>query len=132
VIALDTNVLLRLFILDDAQQCAAARRFVAENAAHGILVPMLVLAEFVRVYRRKLGRSRSDAAELIGRILEAPEFTVERRGEVEDALGVYRAVPVDFSDCLIVSTARRAGADAVYTFDAEAAKRVPGAILLTT
>jgi predicted nucleic-acid-binding protein len=132
MIAVDTNVLLRLFILDDQGQCATARRLVADQGPRGILIPALVLAELVRVYRRKLGRDLGMAVELVDRILEAPEFVVESQSVVEDALATYRAGGTDFSDCLIAATARLAGATSLYTFDAAAARRIPGAVLLST
>lgn len=132
MIAIDTNILLRLFILDDHGQCAAARRLVADQGARGVLVPMLVLAEFVRVYRRRLGRDLATTVELLDRILEAPEFVVESQPLVEDALATYRNGGTDFSDCLIAAAARQAGAASLFTFDAAAARRIPGAVLLST
>lgn len=132
MIAIDTNVLLRLFILDDHGQCTAARRLVAEQGPRGILIPLLVLAELVRVYRRKLGRDVPAAVELLDRILEAPEFVVEFQPIVEDALATYRAGGTEFSDCLIAATARLSGATSLFTFDAAAARRIPGAVLLPT
>ena len=132
MIAIDTNVLLRLFVLDDAGQCAAARRLVADSGHRGVLIPMLVLAELVRVHRRRLGFSLPAAVELLERIVEAPEFVIEAQPVVEEALAIYRAGGTEFSDCLIAAASRAGGATTLFTFDVDASRRIPGTTLLTT
>jgi predicted nucleic-acid-binding protein len=128
--ALDTNVLLRVFVNDDEAQHAAVLELVGNKAVTPLLVSGLVLAEFVRILRRRLGQTRQRVVEMVERILEAPEFVVADAAEVTEALAVYRGGGVDFSDCLIVAAARAAGADAVFTFDRDAARRIPGARLI--
>lgn len=128
--ALDTNVLLRVFVNDDEAQHAAVLELVGNKAVTPLLVSGLVLAEFVRILRRRLGQTRQRVVEMVERILEAPEFVVANAAEVTEALAVYRGGGVDFSDCLIVAAARAAGADAVFTFDRDAARRIPGARLI--
>lgn len=130
MIGIDTNVLLRLFVIDDPQQCAAARRLVADHASEGVFLATTVLAEFVRVHRRKLKRPHAETAMVLARILQAPEFVVEDQSVVEEAFHAYQDGRTDFSDCLIVAQARAAGAGPVFTFDAGAAQHIPGAELV--
>ena len=130
MIGLDTNVLIRVFVEDDAGQCRAARALVARSGPGDLLVSVLVLAEFVRVLRRRLKKSLADTLEILDRIVEAPEIRFDDRAALDDALSVYRQGRSEFSDCLIVAIARRAGADRVATFDREAATVIPGAFYL--
>jgi predicted nucleic-acid-binding protein len=130
MIGIDTNVLLRLFEVDQPSQTAAARRLIKERGAQGIVAPALVIAELARVLRRTFKRSVEDVVRIIERILEAPEFIVLEADAVREALSTYREGASDFADCLIVVTSRRAGAEHVYTFDQAAAAAIPGARLL--
>jgi predicted nucleic-acid-binding protein len=126
MIGLDTNVLIRIFVEDNIGQCKAARALVAGCRPGELFVSALVLAELVRVLRRRLAKSVDEVVDIVDRILEAPEFTIGDQALLEDALGIYRTGRSEFSDCLIAVTALRAGADRLLTFDREAALHVPG------
>jgi predicted nucleic-acid-binding protein len=121
--AVDTNVLVRLAVRDDARQVAAAEAFVAGGA----WVSQLVLLEFVWVLESvyRLGSRELGAA--VGILLNHAQVTVEGAEVVAAALErCSRGRGVGFSDCLVLEVARKAGHLPLGTFDRELAK-LPGA-----
>ena len=58
MIGLDTNVLVRIFASDDAQQAASAVRVLDESKADQIFVNVVVLAEFAWTMRARLQMGR--------------------------------------------------------------------------
>lgn len=112
--ALDTNVLVRLIVRDDADQVARAEAFVQ----HGAWVPLLVLAEAVWVLQSVYGLDRQHLATIVGMLLDHDRLTLQDEDVVRKAHATFRGEPTaGFSDCLIVETARKAGHRPVGTFD---------------
>ena len=104
--AVDTNLLVRLVVRDDARQVRAAESFVAQGA----WVPHLVLAETVWVLDAVYGRSAAQIAAAIERLLNHKQLTLQDEDAVARALDHFRARPaLSFSDCLILEMARKAG-----------------------
>lgn len=120
VLGVDTNVLLRFFVVDDERQHkAAVRRFSAmEKAGEKALVSLLVIAEMVWGLRSIYGYQRADISRAVDALLEGTVFEVDERGVVAAALKAYRAGGPDLADLLIVEIARSRGARGVLTFDA--------------
>ncbi len=119
MIALDTNVVVRLFVEDDAAQTAAAAALVRRAKAAGakLFVSEIVLCEFAWVLRSCYGRSRAEivsALEVIGS-LEQVECLAAR--EVAEAVRSFRTGRGDFADYLIREQGLAAGAAFVATFD---------------
>jgi predicted nucleic-acid-binding protein len=124
--AADTNVLVRLLVRDDSKQLAAAEA----QAAHGLWVSHLVLLETSWVLESVFGRRRADIADTIGMLLGSAQVTVQDPDVVAAALAEFRAHrAVEFADCLILATARKAGHLPLATFDRRLAK-LDGADLL--
>ena len=117
--AVDTNVLVRLATRDEANQVAAAERFVASGA----WVSYLVLAEAVWVLETVYERSPNEIALAIEVFLNHKDLTVQDADAVAAALSHYRKRPaLSFSDCLILEIARKAGHLPLGTFDRGLAK----------
>lgn len=117
--AVDTNVVVRLLVRDDAAQTAAAEDFVGPGA----WVSHLVLAETLWVLDAVYERSPAQCALAIELLLQHRSLVLERPDVVAAALANYRADPkLGFSDCLIVEIARAAGHTPVGTFDRGLAK----------
>jgi predicted nucleic-acid-binding protein len=119
VIAVDTNVLVRLVVADDDAQVAIVHRLIDRATADGahLYVPTVVLCEVVWVMRRAYGFPRGEIAEALSTLLTAPQLLVERAGEAAAALAAYAAGAGDFADYLIRERSLDAGAHAVATFD---------------
>jgi predicted nucleic-acid-binding protein len=127
VIALDTNVLVRLILEDDDTQARAAERlFVrARRERTALFVADVVLCELVWVLSRRAELSRTDIAKALDQLLRTELIIVADRVGAHRALEAYRAGKGDFADYLIREQARAADADEVVTFD-RALKTEPG------
>ncbi|HEY6516432.1 MAG TPA: type II toxin-antitoxin system VapC family toxin [Steroidobacteraceae bacterium] len=117
--AVDTNVLVRLVVRDDAQQAQAAEKFIARGA----WVSQLVLAETIWVLDAVYGRTAEQIASAVDMLLNHKELTLQDSDAVTSALEVFRKRPaLGFSDCLVVEIARKAGHVPLGTFDRDLAK----------
>ena len=120
--AVDTNVLVRLIVRDDPRQVAAAEAFVEPGA----WVSLLVLMEAVWVLGSVYELDRRRIATVVGMLLEHDRIMLQDEEAVRRARAAFvteRAI--DFSDCLIVEVARKAGHTPVGTFD-KALARIKG------
>jgi predicted nucleic-acid-binding protein len=119
MLAVDTNVLVRLLTRDDAEQVNAAEAFVSRGA----WVSHLVLAETFWVLDSVYGLTRAQIATAIEMLLNHRELSLQDADVVTAALDHYRRRPaVEFSDCLVLEIARKAGHLPVATFDRNFAK----------
>jgi predicted nucleic-acid-binding protein len=121
--AVDTNVLVRLIVRDDAGQVEAAEEFVSGGA----WVSHVVLAEAAWVLDSVYELDATQIAAAVEALLENPSVSLQQPELVRDALGRFRAhAKAGFADCLILESARRAGHLPLGTFDRTLGK-LPGA-----
>ncbi len=112
--AIDTNVLVRLLVRDDARQVAGAEAFISKGA----WVSHLVLAETVWVLESVYRLGRRQIATAIAMLLDHVSIALQQPDVVAAALNQFRGrKSVGFSDCLILETARRAGHLPLGSFD---------------
>jgi predicted nucleic-acid-binding protein len=112
--AVDTNVLVRLITRDDARQAASADAFI-EN---GAWVSILALAEATWVLATVYERSHDDLATAVEMLLNHRSLILQDSDVVAAALDTFRSRrAVDFSDCLMLQIARKAGHLPLGTFD---------------
>ena len=117
--AVDTNLLVRLLVRDDADQVAKAEAFVAKGA----WVSHLVLAETLWVLDAVYDRSSAQIAKAIDLLLNHTSLTLQDVDVVALALHHFRSRPsLGFSDCLVLEIARKAGHLPLGTFDRNLAK----------
>ena len=128
MLGIDTKVIIRLVVSDDAGQTRRARRLVeeAQNRDEPVLVSLLVLLESEWVLRSRYGFKREVLLEIFRSLLEARELSLEDEQALEEALFFWKDSPCEFSDCLITAHNRQLGCRATATFDDRAA-RLPGA-----
>lgn len=124
MMALDTNVLVRLLLRDDAAQARAAEQFVASCQVNdeSCLISQIVVVEAVWVLETAYGYSRDQIAKMIEYILLADALSVEEAHQVWAALRDFRASRADFADCLIGRTNQALGSERTVTFDRIAAR----------
>lgn len=129
--ALDTNVLVRYIVQDNAAQLAAAKRLINRCVAEGatLFVPVTVVLELEWVLRSSFEFSKDDVLMTLSSLFSAAELTFESERALEVALQLFRKASADFADCLHVALATQAGEQPLWTFDKSAAK-VSGAQLL--
>ena len=117
--AVDTNLLVRLSVRDDATQVTAAEAFV-EN---GAWVSHLVLVETLWVLDAVYARSAAQIAKAIELLLNHNSLTLQDADVVASALESYKARPsLGFSDCMVLEIARKVGHLPLGTFDKGLAK----------
>jgi len=128
MIGLDTNVLVRYFMQDDARQSAQAKALINSlSVSNRGFVSLVVVSEFVWVLSYVFQLSRNDVNEILGRLSRMPEFKLEKLVVFLRALRLCNTSSADFIDCLIFSVAKRAGCSHTATFDRKATK-VPGVL----
>lgn len=131
MIALDTNVLVRLLVDDDAAQGKAALDLLVRchDAGRRCLVTLVVLCELEWVLDAAYKVPRGSIADALAKILLDPGLEIESRPVVEGALEQYRQGKGDLSDYLLGARAAELGAETMYTFD-RGLRRVAGFTLL--
>jgi predicted nucleic-acid-binding protein len=119
MLAVDTNVLVRLLARDDAAQVRTAEEF----AIKGAWVSHLVLAETLWVLDSVYNLSREQISTAVEMLLNHQVLTLQDADVVSAALTHFRGYSrVDFSDCLALEIARKAGYVPLVTFDRDFAK----------
>ena len=130
MIALDTNVLVRYLVRDDAEQAEAARALLESlTADRPGYVCREVAVELVWVLEQAYGYSRDQIATVLEELVATEGLVIEAADDVARAAFRYRIGGTGFSDMMIVLAAERATALPLYTFDQKAA-RLEGAALL--
>lgn len=129
--ALDTNVLVRLIVQDDAAQHAAARRTIESMIQRGepLFIPVTVILELEWVLRSRYGFAPEQIEGVLVGLLASGEVDLDHELAVEEALARYRDASADFADCLHAALALAADRAPMLTFDRSAAK-VPGMKLI--
>lgn len=119
MIALDTNVLVRLLLHDDAAQGRLANELFEANAGNdaALFVSDVVLAELAWVLRSRYSLAMESIARAFQALLDNATLAWQSRDAVTQALQLYEGGGADFPDCLIVSLGRQHGCEAIATFD---------------
>jgi predicted nucleic-acid-binding protein len=119
MIALDTNILVRLITQDDPQQAALAERLVQQAAEEGetCFVSDVVLCELEWVLEECYGATRSELLTAIQELASREVFACEDSDSLHWAIDLFRKSKVEFSDALIGAKARAKDARTTYTFD---------------
>lgn len=119
-IAVDTNILVRAAVRDDARQTASATKLMRE--ADMVAIAVQSLCEFVWVLR-SVYRFDSDEMARAIRILLAAENVETNRQAVEAGLAMLDGGG-DFADGVIAYEGRWLGAETFVSFDREAVERL--------
>jgi predicted nucleic-acid-binding protein len=123
MIGLDTNVLVRYIMQDDARQSALANRLVESLTAESPgFVPLVTVVELAWVLSSAYDLDRSQVVEAFESLLRTKEIVVERAETVWRALRIFQSANADFADCLIERAAFAAGCQRTMTFDRGAVK----------
>ena len=117
--AVDTNVLVRLVVRDNADQVRVAEQFVASGA----WVSHLVLTETMWVLDAVYERTPEQIATAADMLLNHEQISIQDADVVSAAIESFRKRPsLGFSDCLVLEMARKVGNVPLGTFDREFAK----------
>jgi predicted nucleic-acid-binding protein len=94
--AVDTNILARYYLRDDATQARIARDLLS---AGDVFIPKTVVLELEWVLRYVADQPAGKVIECLAHLIALPAVTVEDRDEIEAALGHARN-GIDFADAL--------------------------------
>lgn len=131
MIAVDTNILVRLAVRDDQAQAEKALDLFSNNP---VQIAKTVVLETEWVLRYKYDKNTAEISGFFRKLLGVATVMVEQEAQVALALGWFDA-GMDFADALHL--AAHPGADRFYTFDkdfSKVAKRAdcqPAVCLLT-
>lgn len=121
MLALDTNVLLRVLVDDPGApaQCTAARSAVA--AAGEVFIPQVVQVETVWVLGGVYGLGKAALQKALAAIASHPAFHLQRPEVFRVALRLYLEGHQDFADCMILAECMDAGVE-LASFDRKLGK----------
>jgi predicted nucleic-acid-binding protein len=117
VIAVDTNIIVRLVAGDDEVQLESVRQLMS---ARELFVPLTVLLETAWVLRSRYGYGRERIVEALANLVSLEGVAVEEPELVTWALDRHRTGS-DFADCVHLVASR--DAEAFATFDRELAAK---------
>jgi predicted nucleic-acid-binding protein len=121
VIAVDTNVLVRFLVEDDASQTERVRKLLqqAVDSDTSCFVSDIVMCEVVWVLERSYKLRRAEISQALRRVLRARNLAFTSSERLVRALEAYDQGRGDFADYLIREHARASGCKAVATFDGD-------------
>ena len=119
MIALDTNVLVRLLTRDDEKQANKARVLLESHADEdaAFFVSDIVLAELVWTLERSYGYDRDSIAQALKALADNATLGFESREVLRVAQRFFTDAKAGFADCLIVAKAQAAGCSSLASFD---------------
>ena len=131
MIAVDTNVLVRLVVNDDQAQAAKARALFDSQADQddSLWIADVVLAELVWALDRSYGRPRGDIVAVLRALSTNATVKLESAAAMVAATALYERGPADFVDCLLAVKAQQQGCDTLRSLDRKM-KALPGVALL--
>ena len=125
MIAVDTNVLVRVLVDDpgEGRQVAAARARV--KRASQVWIPQIVQVETVWVLQSAYELDKPTILEVLDRLQSNEAYALQNQEAFAAALAEFRQGKADFADYLILQESRAAG-HLLLTFDTRLQK-APGA-----
>ena len=123
MIGLDTNILARYIVQDDAVQSPRVNALIDsltdEKRAY---ISLTTLIELVWVLRSNYDVDKAGMIRILEMLLRTRTFVVEQAATVSRAIDVFYTSRTDFEDCLISCSCNAAGCYETVTFDSLAAK----------
>ena len=130
MISLDTNVLIRYVVRDNAVQSQLASGLIDRCVAdgHPAVVTLLAVLETEWVLRSAYHYSKRQILAIFAGLLESENLHIENEAVLERTLELWPRRTVNFANCLILAQSLALGCNMV-TLDKRASK-LPGATLL--
>ena len=125
--AIDTNVLVRLCMSDDPEQCRRAQDFVQRNAP--VFASQLSVLELAWVLGSVYERPKQTIIQALRALLDNQDLNPEVPTVIESALDRWEGSSADFADCFILESIQAQGQSPLATFDRKLGK-LPGTVLI--
>ena len=119
MLAVDTNVVVRLLVADDEDQHARARRLFTTRA---VWIPTTVVLETEWVLRSAYGFAPDAIATALSRLVRLADVTVENVDAVTFAIDALDK-GIDFADALHLASSTAAATEGLATFDTRFVRR---------
>ncbi|TAL46001.1 MAG: type II toxin-antitoxin system VapC family toxin [Methylovulum sp.] len=122
--ALDTNVLVRFLVKDDAEQAQQVYSLFKQAEIHQqrLFVPLLVVLETIWVLQAVYGIDDQDILTVLNDLLLMPILLFESQPVLHAFIGPATGNNYDLADLLIAHSASGLHCESVLTFDKKAAK----------
>ncbi len=119
MVGIDTNILIRFLLADDARQAADARAIITDTAGAGdrIYISCVVLLEAVWVLETVYRFSREELCKLVDALLSRPAFNLQAESAVAEAVDHFRHGKADFADYLAAVFSKKDAGSRLVTFD---------------
>lgn len=124
MVGLDSNVLIRFLVEDDARQSAAAAALIgkAVSRSEPLFISDVVLCETVWVLSRSYRLARGQIAAALRDLLRGRHLYFSSPERISRALEAYAEGRAEFADYVIREMAWDAGCDVIATFDGDLLK----------
>ncbi len=121
MIAVDTNVLIRLLIDDStaAEQMKLAKSLLKRSGQ--VFVPQIVQVELVWVLENAYGFDKAAIITVLNHLQKSPVYVLQQPSQFDDALENFANHSADFSDYLILASCMESQ-HLVFTFDKKFAR----------
>jgi predicted nucleic-acid-binding protein len=121
---IDTNVLVRYIVQDDASQSKLATHFMEHECTveSPAFINGVVICEMVWVLESAYNYPRDEIANVIEQILRTREFHIHEPEILWQSLWGYQHKGADFADHYIASINSHAGCEYTVTFDKKTTK----------
>lgn len=132
MIGVDTNVLVRFVIDDDAEEFRKSAAFLADRTVYQpVFVSIIVLVEFIWVLRSRYRYSQERVSFVIHELMSSPALVFEEQRFLSTLIRSGHVKSGDLADRLVAFCAERAGCSHTVTFDEAAAAAIPSMELLS-
>jgi predicted nucleic-acid-binding protein len=121
MLGVDTNLLVRLLVKDDARQAETARNILSDLSQKFVIQP-IVLCELVWVLNVAYGYKKEDIVNVISHLIRVENFVILDKETVQSAIELYSSTNMDFADAYIGYANKNAGCLSSITFDKKAAQ----------
>ncbi|MCZ7562131.1 MAG: type II toxin-antitoxin system VapC family toxin [Burkholderiaceae bacterium] len=123
MIGLDTNVVVRYIMQDDASQSAKATKLIESlSEDRPGFISLVSIVELYWVLTSCYRLTDDQVKEALDVLLRAGQIIVDRAEQVARASRVFDPGRADFADCLIERIAASADCEQTLTFDVNAAR----------
>ena len=121
--SLDTNVLIRYLVADDARQHRAAARVMESGSVDSpLFVPVTVCLELEWVLRTRYQIGKPGLIDVFVSLLETRGLFLQDEASIERALNLFADSAADFADCLHLALSISYGHEPFMTFDKRASR----------
>lgn len=122
MIGLDTNVIARVVLADDAVQTKQALALLESCQSKGevVAISLSVILELEWVLRSGAKLSKQAVITLMRHLLETAFLQIENEAMLEQALYLYDSSKADFAECLFCAQYQRMGCRIMASFDEKA------------